>query len=225
MKLKSFGCSFIAGSDLSDDGSSQIIGPTASKLTWPALVAKELGIEYSCWARGGVGNLIILNEMLYHTHNYNGELFVIGWTWIDRFDYFGNELDQKTKHWKTIRPTSNDKTASVYLRNMHSQLRDILASLICMQSAIAVLQRKNIPFIMTCIDDLVFKPHQNLSQGVCELQQYVQSFISTFEGTDFLSWSRQNQYPISDSWHPLEEAHQAAAKIMLPLAQGLVYTK
>ena len=63
MTLKSFGCSFIFGSDLADDGRD---GPyaTPSQLTWPALLAQHLGRDYQCYARPGSGNLQILNTIL-----------------------------------------------------------------------------------------------------------------------------------------------------------------
>ena len=67
MKLKSFGCSFIFGSELHDDGYG---GPhaTPSQHTWPALLAKDLGYDYQCYARPGSGNLRILNEVLNNTN-------------------------------------------------------------------------------------------------------------------------------------------------------------
>ena len=43
----------------------------------------------------------------------------------------------------------------------------------------------------------------------------VYSQMAKFDNMDFLSWSRKNKYPISDSWHPLEEAHLAAADYMI----------
>jgi hypothetical protein len=42
MNLKSFGCSFIFGSELSDDGRNGLYA-TGSRLTWPAHVAQHLG--------------------------------------------------------------------------------------------------------------------------------------------------------------------------------------
>ena len=46
MDVKSFGCSFIFGSELSDDGYG---GPyaTPSQLTWPAHLARHLGHGYN----------------------------------------------------------------------------------------------------------------------------------------------------------------------------------
>ena len=63
MKLKSFGCSFIWGSDLPDDGRN-LPRATASRLTWPALLAQDLEYEYECHARPGAGNLQITERLL-----------------------------------------------------------------------------------------------------------------------------------------------------------------
>jgi hypothetical protein len=49
---------------------------------------------------------------------------------------------------------------------------------------------------------------------VLDLQEYVKSHITTFEGQDFLKWSRVHDYSESDAWHPLEAAHAAAGELM-----------
>lgn len=50
MKLKSFGCSFIFGLELSDIGAKS---KKYSQLTWPAIIAQRQGLEYECYARPG----------------------------------------------------------------------------------------------------------------------------------------------------------------------------
>ena len=42
------------------------------------------------------------------------------------------------------------------------------------------------------------------------LQRSIAPYITKFDNMDFLEWSRKNNYPISECWHPLEEAHRAA---------------
>ena len=63
MMLKSFGCSFIYGSDLSDDGKGFPLA-SPSKLSWPSLLAQSLNYTYECYARPGSGNLRILEKVL-----------------------------------------------------------------------------------------------------------------------------------------------------------------
>jgi hypothetical protein len=209
MRIKSFGCSFIFGSDLPDDGQD---GPyaTYSHLTWPALVAKESNLEYSCYARPGSGNLRILEQVLTHAACGGNDLFVIGWSWIDRFDYTNTQDD-----WKTILPVDETAIAKTYYKDLHSQYRDKLTTLIHIRTAIDVLNYHKIPFIMTHMDDLIFETKWHTTPAITDAQNYIEHYITRFEGLTFLDWSRNKGFPISPTLHPLEAAHRAAAKLMI----------
>ena len=62
MNLKSFGCSFIYGNELSDEvGTEVYLNP--SQLTWPALLSKQYDYGYQCYARPGSGNLQIAEKV------------------------------------------------------------------------------------------------------------------------------------------------------------------
>lgn len=216
MKLKSFGCSFIFGSELADDGRD---GPyaTPSQLTWPAHLAQHLGRSYQCYARPGSGNLQILERLLNQAATGSGEdLFVVGWTWIDRFDYYDSNYNPKTKKtpWSTIMPIDNSDIAKIYYRDLHSEYRDKFTCLSYIKLAIDTLNQKNIPFVMTYMDELLFDQQWHISPGVQQLQDFVKPYMTTFKGQTFLNWSRQCGYPESDLWHPLEEAHQNGANII-----------
>lgn len=206
--LKSFGCSFIFGSDLPDDGRD---GPHAiySKLTWPALIAKKLDMDYVCYAKPGSGNMRILERVLSHAASNEKDLFVIGWSWIDRFDYTTTQ-----DSWQTILPVDTTNQADFYYRHLHSQYRDKLMTLICIRTAIDVLNQKKIPFIMTYMDELMFETEWHTTPAVTDLQQQIRGYMSTFDGKTFLDWSRSHDYPVSKTLHPLEAAHKAGAKYM-----------
>ena len=205
MNLKSFGCSFMFGSDLADDGRDS---PWArpSKLTWPALWATNQGHGYQCYARPGAGNLQILEKVLTHAASNEHAWYVIGWTWIDRFDY--NKKDNDT--WTTITPGHTDETAKFYYRDLHSQYRDKLTTLSCIKLAIDTLKQKDVPFIMTHMDDLIFETTWHCNPAIMDLQNYIRPYITQFEGKTFLDWSRDKKFKISIKLHPLEAAHQAA---------------
>jgi hypothetical protein len=219
MKLKSFGCSFTYGSDLHD---CDIPGFGPSQCTWPALLAQHLGYEYQCHARPGSGNLRILEKILTHVSdaNYN-DLFVIGWTWIDRFDYTvdltgrdhvydlaGNNL------WRTVMPVDTDHRAIVYYKDLHSEFRDKLTTLVNVKTAIDTLQQKNIPFIMTYMDELVFDTRWHTTPAVIDLQNYIRPYITKFENKTFLDFSKEKGFLISEALHPLEAAHQAGFELI-----------
>ena len=53
-----------------------------------------------------------------------------------------------------------------------------------------------------------------LLKAIQELQEYIRPHMITFEDQTFLEWSRKKGFPISETLHPLEEAHQAALELI-----------
>jgi len=206
MDIKSFGCSFIFGSDLADQTSN-----SPSNNTWPALMAKQLTVGYQCYARSGVGNLQITEQILNQIKD--PALYIISWTWIDRFDYTNSD----TYRWHTITPSDTDSIAHTYYRDLHSQYRDKLTSLMSIKLTIDTLKQKGYPFIMTYMDDLIFETKWHHTPAIAELQNYVKPYMTLFNEKTFLEWSRENKFLESEYWHPLEDAHIAAANYMLEL--------
>ena len=217
MKLKSFGCSFIFGSDLQD--SLMLAGNVkASQTTWPSLLATHLGYSYECFAYPGAGNLQILESVLNQVPaSTSQDLFVIGWTWIDRFDYYDSSWNpgQKRTPWNTIMPIDEDNLAKIYYRDLHSEYRDKFTCLSYVNLAIDILDQQCIPFVMTFMDDLMFDQRWHVTPAVKLLQDRVRSRMTDFEGHTFLNWSRHHNFPESATWHPLQEAHRAAADYMI----------
>jgi hypothetical protein len=199
MKLKSFGCSFIYGSDLSD-----------TQLTWPGLLAQDINYEYQCHAWPGSGNLQILEKLLNQLATNESSLYVVGWTWIDRFDYNNPANDQ----WQTVMPIDTDFVTETYYKNLHSQYRDKLTTLIYIKNAIDSLKQKDCPFIMTYMDKLIFETEWHTSPAIIEIQNYIRPYMTQFENKTFLEFSKEKGFPISETLHPLEPAHQAAFKLI-----------
>jgi hypothetical protein len=215
MMLKSFGCSFIWGSDLPDLGRTGGCAPY-SRLTWPATLSRQLKIRYDCHAFPGAGNLRILEQVLNQAESSLQDFFVIGWTWIDRFDY------QEQDRWQTLLPVDESATAEFYYRKLHSEYVDKLSTLVHIRTAIDVLNQKRIPFLMTFMDPLVLDQTWHTSGAIMSLQQYIQPYLHLFDNKTFLEWSRAHNYPISTGWHPLDSAHTAAADIILPVAKKIL---
>jgi len=215
MKLKSFGCSFVFGNELADDGRD---GPwaTASQLTWPALLAQSLHRDYECHARAGSGNLQIMEQVLEQAScSTSQDFFVVAWTWIDRFDYYDAQDTHRRRPWHTIMPVDETDLAQTYYRHLHSEYRDKLTNLVYVNTAIDALKQRSIPFLMTYMDALLFDQQWHTTPATIGLQQNIQGSMTTFDGKNFLDWSRMNNYPVSTLWHPLEQAHAAAAEYML----------
>jgi hypothetical protein len=216
MRLKSFGCSFIFGSEL-DNASIAPGNVTPSNHTWPAHLARYLARDYECYAKPGSGNLQILEKILTHASNKNGhDLFVICWTWIDRYDYYNSDYNGMLwQDWLTIMPVDTNNVAKTYYRDLHSEYRDKFTCLSYIKLAIDTLNQKGIPFIMTYMDELLFDQQWHTTPAVLDLQEYVKPHMTTFEGQSFLEWSRAQGYPETANWHPLEAAHRAAGDYMI----------
>ena len=217
MKLVSFGCSFIFGDDLADaHGYTDLKNDSRpSKNTWPALIAQRKNMPYSSRALAGIGNLRILESILTESSNVDTSFFIIGWSWIDRFDY--TDLTDK---WETARPTSESDAAENYYKHLHSQYRDKLTSLTYIRTAIDTLKQKGIPFLMTYMDDLLFETQWHCNPAIAELQEYIRPYLYTFDSKTFLKWSRDIGFPISERLHPLEAAHAAGADYMFPYVES-----
>jgi hypothetical protein len=213
--LKSFGCSFIYGSELPGESYEEIHSP--SMFSWPALIAENLKITYECYASPGAGNFKIYCDILANSYVNDQSIYLINWTWIDRFDFINqNEI------WQTLRPAENTELEKFYYRNFHSQLHDMISNSSYIVSAAEHLTSLNCPYIMTYMDNNLLVPidptwHDPRYLEV--LQTKLKNTLVNFDGKNFLDWSREKKYKISDSWHPLEDAHQAAADYWLPAVQ------
>jgi hypothetical protein len=220
MKLKSFGCSFIYGSDLSDQVDNELPPFAYSNLTWPALVAKNRTLDYECYACPGSGNLKILCDIISQASLDESAIFLINWTWIDRFD-FVNDAEQ----WTTLRPSVDDDLAKTYFKHLHSQIKDMITSVYAVNTALDFLNERQIPFVMTYMDLLMLEnidPDWHDPKYVSVMQNKIKNFLNDFDGKNFLDWSRDNGFAISENWHPLEQAHRAAADLMLPKIDAIL---
>jgi hypothetical protein len=217
MKLKSFGCSFVYGSDLTDHNLSL---SEPSSITWPALIAKDLGLAYECYACPGSGNLKILCDIISQASLNEPAVFLINWTWIDRFD-FVNDAEQ----WTTLRPSGDDDISKTYYKHLHSQIKDMITSVYAVNTAIDFLRERQIPFVMTYMDYILLEhinPNWHDPKYISIMQNKIKNFLIDFDGKNFLDWSRANGFDISEHWHPLEQAHQAAADYMLPRIDAIL---
>ena len=216
MNLKSFGCSFIFGTELSDHGRNGRYA-TGSQLTWPAHIATHFGYNYLTYSRPGSGNLQIAERVLSHLATNQQAFFVIGWTYIDRFDYINVDDPEKWRGmpWSTLMPIDTTDVSHTYYKNLHSEIRDKLTTLMSVRLVIDTLKQKSCPFIMTYMDDLMFDRRWHTTPAITDLQDYIRPHMTTFEGLNFQQWSKKNGYPITAIGHPLEQAHAAAGELII----------
>jgi hypothetical protein len=216
--LKSFGCSFFYGSDLKDINLEALSQPSVS--VWPAVIAKNLNLNYECYAVPGQGNFKIYCDILANSYKNDNSVYLVNWTWIDRFD-FVNHLEQ----WQTLRPSEVSQLEKFYYQNFHSQLCDMISDASYIVSAAEHLQSLNCPYIMTYMDHnllMPINPNWHDPRYLEVLQQKLQRILADFDGDNFLDWSRKNNFAISEAWHPLEDAHRAAADYWLPAVKKLL---
>jgi hypothetical protein len=216
--LKSFGCSFIYGSEFHDINLEQPYQPSES--TWPALIAKNLALDYECYARPGQGNFKIYCDILANSYNNDQSIYIINWTWIDRFDFVN--LDEE---WQSLRPAEESVLEKFYYRNFHSQIHDMISNASYIVSAAEHLKSLNCPYVMTYMDYNLLTPidsNWHDPRYLEVLQQKLKKILVDFDGKNFLDWSRQHNFPISESWHPLGPAHEAAANYWLPTVKSLL---
>jgi hypothetical protein len=210
MKLKSFGCSFTYGSDLAD---CDIPDLGASQLTWPALLSHDLNYQYECYAWPGIGNLQIMNSVLEQCSLRDSAVFVINWTWLDRFDF----LTPDTEYWTTLRPDGDTKHHRLYYKYFYNQYHTMLTNASYIKITADILNSHGIKFIMTLMDTTLFDevdPGWQDPRSISLLQKEIKPYITWFDNQTFLNWSKKKGFPISETLHPLEEAHRAAFELV-----------
>jgi len=220
MKLKSFGCSLTYGSDLAD---CDIPEWGASQQTWPALLADYLSYDYECYAYPGIGNLQIMNSVLEQCSLNDPAVFVINWTWLDRFDF----LDPATEQWITLRPDGDTKQHLLYYKYFYNQYHTMLINISYIKTTIDILKARNIQFIMTSLDTTLFDhvdPKWQDPKSISLLQKEIKSYMTYFENNTFLNWAKKKGFPISETLHPLEDAHQVAFELIRPNLGAILHT-
>lgn len=213
------GDSFIYGSDLHDSVENN--NQTESHFTYPGRFAEHMrqkvGVHanYKCYAEAGCGNQRILNQIISAMRRFGSTVYyVINWTWIDRFDYY----DKDGECWRTCRPSLDDNPDAdrAYYKYLHSDMYEKFKTLGHIDHAIQLLKSANCGFLMTYMDYHILDDQNNCDHNMRILQKRVSPYLNDYNGLNFLDWSKQQGFPISKRWHPLEQAHIEAYKYWLP---------
>ena len=205
-KVIAVGDSFTRGDELSDCSTRSRIAPhhTHSLSTWPALIAKNLGIEYDCRTVGGRGNHWISMSVSDELEKHRDALFIINWSWFERFDY----IDIETGLWTVTHPRHNQKLDHYFYKNIDSDRWNLHRNLQQIHSTICLLEQNKMDFIMTCLDPMIYTK----ANPVKPLQDQVLHRVINFYGHTFLEWAKHKNFEIGPNGHPLEKAHIEAAK-------------
>jgi hypothetical protein len=187
--------------------------------TWPALLAKNLNLEYLCHSKPGASNQTIIRTLMKLINSITvDDLVVIDWTFMDRWDYIDHKVEFVEDQWKTLRPGSSNHTdiEKFYYTCIQSELWNKWESLKAISLAHYALKARDIKFLMTCEDSLIFDQRFFNPTYVINAQNEVYGNILWFNNKGFSDWAKDNEYKCgSKNGHPLEEAHRAAFKYIL----------
>jgi hypothetical protein len=109
-----------------------------------------------------------------------------------------------------VRPSAESGLSKVYYKHLHSQYTDKLRSLSMIDHSIRLLQDQKRKFIVTAQDPLILESDWHSDSAISMLQDSVEPHVTWFDHQSFYHWAKQNNHAVSNNWHPLESAHQAA---------------
>lgn len=258
MILVAGGDSFIYGSELSDSvtpfdpngvGPAQ---PQVSKSTYPALISKELELEYYCAARPGNSNSAIRRTIMNvcETTPKVGLVFAT-WSFPCRYEFrfryevnnecwysinpwstsvdenqlrreFENQddgiLQHHLKHFRYLKEKGVSDFSDIFYNHVGSggywEIYTTLCDIVMLQQ---YLEIKKIPYIFTAVDESVLNNYNHwndLSIVTLISQIDLNKWIWFPNNLGFYTWAKSNNYRFGTT-HPLEEAHEDAAKYIM----------
>jgi hypothetical protein len=224
MKIVGFGDSFVYGSELKHE-----------KHSWVSQCAEKLGYEYETTAVPGCGNENISMQILTYFANNSKEntLAVINWTWGARWDFYIPAKEKWTTLGLTCVPSIleplvglNEATKILEFYNKypgHSTLWDKFRTLQTIYSSQQFLKLYDIPSVQTYMDYEMWDTQWHAPDYIRTLQDLTKEPMHTFEGKNFLDWSYDNGFEVTqEGLHPLEDAHEAASELWLNTYQGVL---
>ena len=193
--LHAFGDSFTYGYDLSDCDADGL--PTHSSLTYSALSAKNLGLDYKCHAIGGSSNNGILRQIkLANIHKE--DTCLVMWSFSVRFAFMFNG----EKGWRTIEKNEDhwwwDNVDQEPQQCLDRSLDSILA-------AQTILESIGCNYTFLC---------NNI-----ELQDEIQYNSEWLDKSKWL-FLPQNHEMINSKVHPLDDIHRDVFNILKERLNG-----
>jgi hypothetical protein len=225
-KIVGFGDSFVFGSELANNNNGQ--------QSWIGQAARCLGVEYETTAVPGCGNENIARQILtyFSNHSPDSVLAVVNWNWGARWDFYVPGAEQWTTLGLTCVPVKlaplvgldeAEKILEFYNRYPgHSTLWDKWRTLQAIYGAQQYLKSLGVPCVQTYMDYEMWDQTWHAPDYIKTLQLLTQQSLhqENFEGRNFLDWSRDQGFAVTDpGWHPLESAHQAACDLWIDCYQ------
>jgi len=219
-KVISIGDSFLYGLELSDCNNGQ-----ASQLTWPALYAQHIGAEYTCLAQPGHSCQYVLRTLLDSLQVEQNCFYIILWPSSIRHEYYNKENNQWTQLTPNIilnQTDTSDLVCKTHYSSVNSLLGDKWQNLLNIYAATQALKNSNNFFSMSVISDFIFETEFFNPPYITFLQEKTRNYITQFDGLDFYTWAKQQNFSCGPGGHPLEEAHQNAYKYLKLIYKGIL---
>jgi len=221
MIIVAAGDSFVWGSELADSPHG---GPGGySRKTYSALLAKDN--EYVCAAYPGNANNAISRMAIDAISNHNDCFLIATWTYPQRAEFrFGNSWSSLNS-WHTTEKEFSQHYFKYVGDNEYYEIYSTLKEIVYLQN---FCQTHNIPYMFTTADN-TFYCHENYyrSKDVSleNLHNNIdwsnwfwfpagQGINETLAPRGFYQWAVENKYKTGPEFHPLEDAHRDAAKLI-----------
>ena len=201
---------FISGDSFEEDNFRW--SPTTGQL-----IANNKNLGFDTFAKGGQGNLYILQTIMSNIKNKDYKLACISWSSSTRQDYitaFGNwQVQNKITSYKDSHFSENDQI--------------LFESLICIHSAQHILERHNIPYVMWWgigDDETTNNPK------ILELYDLIESKNTFYKlrpdknGSVYQFAKNINQLDEVDNNHPNKEAHRRWSKLILKFMDNCTFS-
>jgi len=228
MKLLASGCSFIYGSELGDVQPG--IG-NYSHLTFPALLAQYLNLDYVCAARPGYGNDSIVRSVIENLDDNVG-LVVANWSYLNRYEYYHPAV-----RWQNLGAVTNPghhcyrdlgDLSKLFFTNLTPEYSwyKYLSDIVFLQE---LLKNQKIPYIFTTAESSFYNKEEIVNLGTVHANLYNMIDFKSWHNWEwgdnpvgFTAWAGGHYYPVGDDGHPLEAAHQATFELLKEKANKLL---
>jgi len=240
-KLIAGGDSFIYGSELKDCVDSQGC-EQPSKLTYPALIAKELNLDYVCAARPGYSNRAICRTVMNTCEQYKHDikLAIVSWSFPGRYEFRFKDSWEQISAWTVLETVDKIEESfnidNPIVLNHHAVELDradrigardfakiyynyvgsnVIAEVYDTLNSIVMLQQYFLRNNIPYVFSAVDKFKLDIEdESIATLkEQLIKEDWVWFDGHGFYTWAKENKFPFATT-HPREPAHIEAAHIL-----------
>ena len=238
------GDSFVYGSELADcfiehDGLAR---EQVSQLTYPALIAKELNLDYVCTARPGYSNRAICRTVMdaCEQHKDHIKLAIVSWSFLGRYEFRFKDSWEQISAWTTLETVDKIEESfnidNPVVLNHHAVELDRAGRIGARDFAKSYynyIGSNHIAELYDTLSSIVMLQQYFLHKGIPYIFSGVDRFkfdiddvsISTlknqlinddwvwFDDKGFYTWARDMKFPFATT-HPREPAHIEAAHIV-----------